>query len=212
MNCRLCLTENNFVPAHGQDGKDYYLCNKCHLISAYPSDIINTDMEKDIYLCHENSIEDSGYINFLDRAIKPAMQFINKSMLGLDYGAGYAATLSQILERRGYNCENYDPYFIHNSLDKKFEYVFSTETFEHFLHPNREVQKIYEILNNNGYLIVMTERWDSLERFRNWYYTRDPSHIAFYHTKTFDYICKKFGFKIIYDDEHRVIILQKSKP
>lgn len=210
MKCRLCLTENNFAPATGQDGKEYNLCNNCYLISALPADVIDVESEKNVYLSHENNIEHTGYVNFLNQAFQPAIKFINKDMIGLDYGAGYAAVLSQLLKLEGYKCEDYDPYFFEHTLDKKFDYIFSTETLEHFYHPNKELTKIREILKQGGYLIVMTEQWYSLEDFKTWYYTRDPSHIAFYHSKSFDFICRNFGFDKLYDDDHRVIILQKK--
>lgn len=180
------------------------------MIGASSNYVISAKEEKERYLSHNNGIDQPGYVKFLKRAVDPAEKFIYEDMLGLDYGCGYSPTLSKILEQKGYSCEDYDPYFVPNELNKKYDFIFSTEVFEHFENPAAELETIDQILKRNGLLIIMTERWDDLNRFGKWYYTRDESHIVFYHDETFDYICEEFGYQKIYDDEKRVIILRKS--
>ncbi|MDZ7626394.1 MAG: class I SAM-dependent methyltransferase [Ignavibacteriaceae bacterium] len=180
------------------------------MINVDPIHFLRKEDERTRYLEHENGIHNDGYVNFLDRAIKPALKYFNKNMTGLDYGCGYAPTISKLLERVGYCCENYDPIFFPGELNKKYDFIFSTEVFEHFFHPIEEINKLVSLLKNNGLLIIMTERWEDEEQFSNWYYTRDPSHVAFYHNQTFDYICNNFLFERIYDDGSRVVILKKT--
>jgi 2-polyprenyl-3-methyl-5-hydroxy-6-metoxy-1,4-benzoquinol methylase len=43
----------------------------------------------------------------------------------------YAPVISELLKRNGYRCENYDPIFFMKELNKKYDFIFSTEVFEH---------------------------------------------------------------------------------
>lgn len=209
MNCRLC-DNTELSKANGADQRNYYFCNKCKAVNVHPKEFVDKVKERVRYLKHNNGIEYDGYVNFLRKAIKPALSFIDENMKGLDYGCGYSPTLSKILEREGYSCDDYDPFFFKNEIDENYDFIFSTEVFEHFFEPNSEIQKLTNLLNENGYLIVMTERWTDLEHFNNWYYTKDPTHVFFYHTNTFDYICQKYGYEKVYDDGIRIIILKKK--
>lgn len=209
MQCNLCLnTELTIIQS--DDNRNYYLCNNCNLISVSQVSFISAKEERERYLTHNNGIEFKGYVDFLNQAIKPAVQFIDKNMIGLDYGCGHTPTLSKLLDQKGYLCEDYDPFFVKNELNKKYDFIFSTEVFEHFFDPKKEIEKIVNLIKNNGILIVMTEKWNNLEQFNNnWHYLRDSTHVVFFHEKTFKYICKEFGLKIIYDDKSRTVILKK---
>jgi SAM-dependent methyltransferase len=209
MNCRLC-SNTELRELNGTDQRNYYFCDKCYSVNVHTKEFIDKIQEKEIYLTHNNGIEYDGYVNFLRRAIDPALDFIERDMKGLDYGCGYAPTLSKILESEGYTCEDYDPFFFRNELTGNYDFIFSTEVFEHFFEPNSEIEKLTNLLKDNGYLIAMTERWKNLEEFSDWYYTKDPTHVFFYHTKTFDYICKYYGYKKMFDDGNRVTILRKK--
>ena len=207
--CRLCGQTAPQVPVESGNGKDYYLCTNCKLISMDPRHFLSREKEIERYLEHKNGIEYSGYTEFLNRAIEPALKYISKEMTGLDYGCGYSPTLSKLLINAGYKCEDYDPLFVANPLNKKYDYIFSTEVFEHFFEPRRQIQKIYDLLKPGGYLTVMTVLCKDREKFSSWYYIKDPAHTAFYHAETFEYICEAFGFEKIYDDKTRILILKK---
>lgn len=209
MSCRLCQSRNGLEPVVGADERSYFLCNNCRLISAAPEHFPGRQEEKARYLSHKNGLQHEGYVKFLHRAVDPASAFLRTGMTGLDYGCGHAPTLSVLLEAEGYACEDYDPLFVGHSLTETFDFIFSTEVFEHFPHPGREIEKIRSLLNANGLLIVMTERWKDLKQFSEWYYTRDSTHVCFYHSGTFEFICSTFGFEKIFDDGNRVVILRK---
>lgn len=208
--CRLCRSVDEPLSVKGSDARHYYFCAQCHMIYVEKVDLLDKQAERDRYLTHQNGIQFEGYINFLKRAIDPALEFINKNMTGLDYGCGPVPTLSEVLKREGYTCEDYDPFFVLNALNKKFGFIFATEVFEHFFDPFKEISRIRSLLQKNGILAIMTERWQDTEQFSKWYYARDNSHVCFYHARTFAYICKTFGFEKLYDDDQRVIILKKT--
>jgi len=206
--CRLCKTTNEPSPIKGLDERSYHLCEKCYLINVGRKHLPDQQAEKERYLTHQNGIQFDGYVNFLRRAIDPALDFIEKDMVGLDYGCGPVPTLSKLLDIEGYTCEDYDPFFVKHDLNGKFGFIFSTEVFEHFFDPDKEIRRIRSLLCENGILVIMTEQWKDPDHFSKWYYARDNSHVCFYHSQTFSYICAKFGFEKIFDDGQRVVILK----
>jgi SAM-dependent methyltransferase len=209
--CRLCQSEDVSITKNSVDERVYFLCNDCHLISVDGKYFPGREEEKKRYLTHQNGVQFEGYVRFLHQAIDPALEFLRKDMTGLDYGCGHAPTLSRLLEQNGYQCEDYDPLFVDHKLDKKFDFIFSTEVFEHFFYPGKEIEKIKKLLKNDGLLIVMTERWKDVDHFSKWCYTRDLTHVSFFHSGTFDFLCSHFGFRRIFDDKERVIILQNIR-
>ncbi|MCD6311285.1 MAG: class I SAM-dependent methyltransferase [Elusimicrobia bacterium] len=209
-SCLLCGLEDELLPVKGIDGRSYFFCEKCYLISVAKKHFPDDQSEKARYLTHRNGIQFEGYVSFLRRAVNPALEFIKKGGAGLDYGCGPQPTLSEILKREGYLCEDYDPFFVNHKLDREFDFIFSTEVFEHFFYPGDEIRKIRSLLVYGGILVVMTERWENKEHFSNWYYAGDNSHVCFYHSRTFSYICGEFGFEKIFDDGQRVVILKKT--
>jgi SAM-dependent methyltransferase len=110
-------------------------------------------------------------------------------MEGLDFGCGPNPVLPDILKSAGYGCLNYDPIFFLDFPDERVDFIFATETFEHFFNPLREMKFITALLRPGGILTVMTQRWKSPDQFADWWYVRDITHVSFFHKKTFDYIC-----------------------
>jgi len=208
--CRLCRSPKGSWPVKGPDERTYYFCRKCYLICVDKKHLPDRQAEKERYLTHQNGIAFDGYVNFLRRAIDPALDFIARDTVGLDYGCGPAPTLSKLLGREGYTCEDFDPFFVKHDLQRKFGYIFCTEVFEHFFYPAKEIRKMRSLLLAQGVLVVMTERWKDRDAFPQWYYARDNAHVCFYHDRTFDHICEKFGFERSYDDGQRVLILKKT--
>ncbi len=210
MYCKLC-SNNQLTQVNSSDNRNYFLCPNCNLISVSPDNFISNKEEKERYLTHNNGIEFKGYVDFLNIAIEPALQFLKKDMLGLDFGCGHTPTLSKLLAQHGFNCEDYDPFFVENKLIKKYDFIFSTEVFEHFLNPQKEISKLVNLISKNGIIVVMTDRWNDIKQFNsNWHYARDISHVVFYHNKTFDYICKEYNLEMLYDDKSRIVILRKN--
>jgi SAM-dependent methyltransferase len=210
MNCPLCQTSASITDVRGADDRRYHLCGKCWLIFADSSHYLSPAEEKAHYETHNNSIEDEGYVQFLNRVIQPMLPYLHKGMRGLDYGSGPGPTLSQLVMRQGIACQDYDPFFADRPLQPPYDFVFSTECFEHFHDPQAEIKRICGLLKPGGLLGVMTEYWTTLDSFADWWYTRDPTHVSFYHANTFDFLCHHFGLTIPWQDGSRVVILQRG--
>lgn len=210
LNCPLCKNAKNNTPVKGADTRQYYHCSNCDLVFVPPSFYLSSEAEKKRYQFHQNNIEDVGYVAFLNKAIQPALPFLNNKMKGLDYGCGPNPTLSKLLLKEDIKCDDYDLYFFPElNTVSKYDFIFATECFEHFFQPEKELNNISNLLNERGLLIIMTEQWQTIKYFASWYYPKDPTHVCFYHTNTFKFIAKKFKFEILHNDEKRIIMLQK---
>ncbi|MBF8963734.1 class I SAM-dependent methyltransferase [Pontibacter sp. FD36] len=173
----------------------------------------SAELEKAHYLLHENKIGNKGYVEFLNKAILPTLPYLRAGMRGLDFGCGPGPTLSVLLRNRGFVMDDYDPFFFPElKTAQAYDFVFATECFEHFFAPATEVHRIRQLLKPNGTLTVMTAHWQEPSDLPAWYYARDPTHVAFYHRHTFDWIARHYGFEIVYTDNNRVIILRKHQP
>ncbi len=115
-----------------------------------------------------------------------------------------------MLRRRGIDCEDYDPLFLPAEPRPPYDFITATECLEHFHRPGEEMERIIALLKPGGVFGIMTERWMTPEQFAGWYYTRDPTHVSFYHGKTFDYLCRRFGLRRLWMDDKQVIILRRE--
>lgn len=210
MTCPLCLTTKEFAPVQGPDNRVFEHCDTCQLVFAAPDALPSLEEEEAHYLRHENSIENEGYVNFLNKAINPALPFLKPGWKGLDYGCGPGPTLSQLVAKAGFEVDNYDPFFFPElEADQVYDFIFATECFEHFFNPAKELKLLQQLLNEQGMLIIKTQFWQDLSDLSSWYYAKDLTHVVFYHVHTFDWIAKHYGFEKVFTDNSSVVILKK---
>lgn len=210
--CPLCAEVQQAKELQGPDDRKLYLCRQCQLIFSARQDLPAAAFEKAHYMRHENSISNEGYVQFLNKAITPALPYLRAGMRGLDYGCGPGPTLSVLLRNRGCAMDDYDPFFFPElKAGQVYDFIFATECFEHFFAPATEMQRIGQLLKANGFLIVMTQQWQQLSALPTWYYAKDPTHVVFYHRRTFNWIAAQYGWEIIYTDDKSVIIFKKLK-
>ena len=97
-----------------------------------------------------------------------------------------------MMAEEGFDIRLYDPFFHPdtNTLEKTYDFVTCTETAEHFKSPRDEFQLLGDLVNPGGWLGVMTGMLDNREGFHGWYYYNDPTHIAFYSTRTMRWIAE----------------------
>ena len=215
MKCPLCT----YYPSICQlksDLREYWFCQKCCLVFVSPKFFILEEDEVKRYLEHENSLDNEGYVNMFKEKINTIKKVCPEICTVLDYGCGYEPVLKALLERAGYQASVYDPNFFPNEdSQKKYDLVISTETFEHFKKPQKELTQLIPKISNKGYLAVMTRFYPEknntfcLESFSKWYYKRDPTHVAFYGQNTFLWMAEKFKMKICHNNKTDFIILQK---
>ncbi|MDY6800817.1 MAG: hypothetical protein SVU94_06305 [Bacteroidota bacterium] len=99
--CPLCCNNEPFETVNGIDKKDYRYYRVCKLIFSYPKDLPTLEEERNCYLQHRNGIEDKRYVQFLNQAVIPAMDYLQQGMECLDFGCGPVPTLSIMVKRNG---------------------------------------------------------------------------------------------------------------
>lgn len=209
MNCQLCHQVSHHFYRHNQ--REYYFCSSCFSIALDPHFFLSPKEEKAHYDCHQNDASDSGYRVF----VKPITQAILKEQsryaIGLDFGSGKDSSIVGVLTEHEYIITPFDPYYFPDTLLKKnhFDYITCCETVEHFQNPNASFQHLFDLLKPGGTLYIMTDLYSENIHFAEWYYKNDPTHVFFYHEKTFQWIEQHFGFEKL---KIRKRLVQLSKP
>lgn len=185
-------------------------CPECLLISVDPAGHIEPERERARYLLHRNAAEDEGYVRFLRRLLDPVLPLLAPGMKGLDFGCGPSAVLGSLVQGHGLACDAYDPHFHAMPPRPPYDFILAAEVFEHFRHPGGEIAKLVALLGRPGILGIMTERWTDPDAFADWHYTSDPTHVAFYHARTLQWIGRRWELERIFDDGERVTILRRT--
>ncbi|MBF0245398.1 MAG: class I SAM-dependent methyltransferase [Planctomycetes bacterium] len=210
MSCPLCACSAGLGEGRGFGEGRYLLCGECRLISVDPRHHLCREDEKSRYEKHHNRPDDAGYVDFLSRLLRPMRPLLNGAMRGLDYGCGPGPVLSELMRREGFSCEDYDPLFKNRPLDPPYDYILSTECFEHFRNPGGEIGELCALLAPGGLLGIMTGLWTRIESFAEWDYVRDATHISFFHERTMAYVGRKYRMRILYTEGQRVVIFRRD--
>ena len=184
---------------------NYYLCNNCGFMQ--------TDEPFWLNESYENAINFSD-IGIANRSIlfSEATAFLfkvsgfNNNNKYLDYGAGYGLYV-RLMRDFGFNfywsdeyCENiFVAKFSAADLpenEQKFEVVTAFEVFEHLVDPIREIEKILKLSDS---IFFSTNLINSNNGpLEDWHYiaANHGQHIAFYDTKTLNYIAQKYKLNL----------------
>jgi SAM-dependent methyltransferase len=207
--CPLCEHLNLERWEFDKDHRLYLYCENCRLVSVEKNFLPEVGTEKNRYQAHQNTLENEGYVRFLEQSIEAALPYLNPGMQGLDYGCGPQPVLAQLLANRGFSCANYDPVFNIQHPYTTYDFIFANECVEHFHRPAKEWKQLHQLLKQEGILTVSTELWTNKASFSTWHYKRDFTHVGFYQWATFEWISHQYGWEIIYTDHKRLIVLRK---
>lgn len=196
--CVLCASENTHLHFENS-ARAYWQCLHCQLIFVPAPYHLSYDEEKAIYDQHQNTPDDVGYRQFLDKLAKPLEAALKQHQFsphaeGLDFGSGPGPTLSRMLSERGYIMSIYDIYYANhkNILNKRYDFITSTEVWEHLSDPSTVIDKLFNIGKERCVLGVMTKRIPTTP-FESWHYIKDPTHITFFADETFEFIANKYA-------------------
>ncbi len=212
MGCSLCNNEITETWAAGT--LEYRYCGRCGLVQALPRFFPDPLKEKERYLKHNNSFENSGYVKYLTDFIASAVApYVGKGSSILDYGCGPAPVLTALLKKKDYRVTPYDPYFHADRRWKTqhFDSVVSVEVFEHLQDPLTALKEILSVLDTDGIVIIRTLLHnENQDVFSNWWYRQDCTHITFYSEKSFLFLAENFPLKILAIKNGSEIILAKT--
>ena len=213
MQCKICHKE----VVHFFDDYmkvDTYHCKACVFMFKDTNAIISKEKELEVYQQHINSEENLGYFamfqEFIDKTFAPYEENIKDV---LEFGSGPTPVLASILKKRGLEVDIYDKFFAPEKVyqDKQYDLITSTEVIEHIADVEELFQFFATHIKPQGYLALMTQfHPNDPEPYLKWWYRRDPTHITFYHPETFNVLAKKFGFRLLFCDDKKNVLLQKN--
>jgi cyclopropane fatty-acyl-phospholipid synthase-like methyltransferase len=90
----------------------------------------------------------------------------------------------------------FDPLFFpaREALEDVYDFITCTETIEHFHRPAEEFARFDRMLRPGGWLALMTCFQTDDDRFAQWHYRRDPTHVVFFREATLRHIARRFGW------------------
>ena len=191
VRCLLCTSEK-YSFFFKDKFREYHCCNVCSLLFVPTEFHVSPESEKERYEEHNNDPNDIRYRQFLERIAPPIRARFKVGKKGLDFGCGPTPLLAEILREDGFEMEVYDPFYAPDKsiLEGKFDFVVSTEVFEHLKNPLREFKRLFRMLNDGGVLAIMTRLYNDSTDFKTWHYKNDRTHICFYSIETFDWLSK----------------------
>ncbi|KAK7194579.1 Methyltransferase domain containing protein [Novymonas esmeraldas] len=205
--CRLC-TSTQVSHFHRDKKREYLVCAACGLVFVPDRFFLSSADEKALYDLHENVPGDTRYQQFLSRATVPLTEYLATTQSaaspgcvrrGLDFGCGPAPVLASMLAAEPHNCsmDVYDLFYFPDSKEclareGYYDFITATEVVEHLQDPLSVLRQLWSCLRQDGgALVIMTKRVDgAIERFRNWHYIRDPTHITFFHERSFAWLAQ----------------------
>jgi 2-polyprenyl-3-methyl-5-hydroxy-6-metoxy-1,4-benzoquinol methylase len=192
------------------DGRDYYRCRICEATFLARDQLPSAQEELEEYLLHRNAPDDPAYRGFLSRLTEPLLARLAPGATGLDYGCGPGPTLAALMRAGGHRMALYDPFFHPNpeALECTYDFVTCTEVVEHFHHPAREFRRLDALLKPGGWLAIQTAFQTDDARFARWNYRRDPTHVVFYRSHTFQRIAQCHGWDPVFPD-HNIVFMRK---
>lgn len=216
MLCPLCnAADASFffsTPDHFRGDCNYFKCPACDLVFLDPVRRLSQTEEKARYDLHQNSLEDAGYVEFLNRLIVPVSRALKPGARGLDFGSGPAPVLAALMQRAGFAVEFYDPFYA-PELDwenRKWDFITCTEVLEHLFEPGQVFEKLSRVMSGPGSLIaVMTQLMSPEIDFSSWWYRKDPTHVCFFSRKSLDWAADRFGFEVSCPDKNIIFLTRK---
>ncbi len=210
--CPLCHFHGTKL-FHTDKKREFFLCEDCGLVSVPKRYHLSEEEEMSRYDLHENTIDNKGYLNFLNRFYKVISNIVSKESTGLDFGSGPEPVLAELFTERGYNISVYDVYYApdRSVLNKKYDFITIVEVLEHLKNPEKELRMLWDCLNPGGVIGIMTKFLPlKKSKFSSWSYKNDTTHICFYSEAVFRWISKQINSKLVFPVDD-IVLMYKTK-
>ena len=180
MSCPLCKHDSGYFGTY--QGRIYNICTFCASVFLDPSDLPSAKAEKKRYDKHENSLDNKGYLQFLEPLRNAVVKNESATLTGLDYGCGPNPVLSKLLKKEGLTVKQYDIYY-------------HKEVIEHFHNPYEAFAQLKSLLKpKNSKLYCKTALLQPEQDFESWAYKNDFTHSFFYSEKALQFLKEEFQF------------------
>lgn len=187
LTCTLCGSDN-IVEQFTIENRTFFECPICDLLFVHPEEGPSPDQEIKRYTCHNNNLQDSGYLGYLSRIVDRVRPALTTTARGLDFGCGPTQALTHLFRRHNIILEGYDPFFGPPlpTLSSQYDFITCAEVAEHFRAPLIEFKRMRELIRPGGTIAIMTNFREGDRRTPSWWYLRDITHRSFYSQKTFE--------------------------
>lgn len=211
MICKLC-GKNSVDKLCENSSREFYHCTFCELIFVPEMYHLNIQEEKTRYDLHDNSMDNKGYVNYLQKIEKVVSGIVTKDKSILDFGSGKNAVLSGLLKINGFNCTSYDPlYGLHNATQKSaFDLLIACEVVEHLRDLRSELFLIKKMITDTSKIIIRTQLYPPSDKFLKWWYIQDLTHINFFSLKSIEIAGQILDRDIELTDESDIFILNRK--
>ncbi|MFU1634592.1 class I SAM-dependent methyltransferase [Aeromonas veronii] len=209
VSCPLCASHRSHpLPVAG---KRYHRCLACELVWLDEADHLDEAAEKAVYDGHDNRVDDPRYRTFLMRAFGEVLSRVPTPASGLDFGCGPGPALVAMGREAGYQMAGYDKFYADfpELLTRQYDFITSTEVIEHIAEPRAVLDRLWACLKPGGMLVLQTQRVLSDERFKNWRYRHDPTHIVFFAEASFQVLAASWQAELSFPHAD-VAVLQKG--
>ena len=193
--CPVCETPA-LVPFQTINDTPYHRCETCEATVMDKLAWLDEQAERAVYDLHRNDPGDEGYRRFLAKLTGPLLERLEPGARGLDFGCGPGPALAVMLREAGMEMALYDPFYYPDTstLAQQYDFITCTEVVEHLHSPAEIFRQLDRLLVPGGLLGVMTCFQTDDERFANWHYRRDPTHIVFYRQTTMQWLASAHGW------------------
>ncbi len=195
-SCPLCQSPRpQPIPARQ---RRYFHCTRCDLIAVPPNDHLDDHTEKARYRLHRNTADDPGYRAIFDGPLACLARHAPRAGRVLDYGCGWAPIFVERLRACGYDATGYDRFFAPTlPATPPFDAVTCIETAEHFRSPRNAFDHIASLRAPRGCIVVRTQLHRGAASIDDWWYARDPTHVAFYSRAVFEWIAGRLSLRLV---------------
>lgn len=215
--CPLCLNYQIQYYCNSDVNRSFQKCEICSLVFTINEQVLSAEDEKSRYMLHENNLTQIGYREYLGQMWESLLPILlerknktqnltsaNFSLCGLDFGCGPTEAFAQFAKEFDFEVKSYDPYFFNKNeiFENKYDFIWCSESFEHFNHPKTTINKIISLLKPEGLLAIRTESYPPPEQFKKWYYQRDPTHVVFYNLDTMKWIAQNWDLKLRFNSKN----------
>ena len=195
-DCPVCQ-DNTTVGFMAIGERDYWRCPRCEATFLEPSQRPGPEAERAEYDQHDNDPADPGYRRFLARLVDELVPRLASGDEVLDFGCGPGPALVAMIREAGHAAEGYDPFYAPDQrlLERQYQAIACTEVVEHLHDPAGTFRLLDQLLAPGGWLGVMTCFQTDDDRFANWHYRRDPTHVVFYREATLRWVAARLGWR-----------------
>lgn len=194
----------------GSSAPQYHRCSHCLFVFKDREDLPDSETSRARYLLHENSLENSGYVEYLKRFIASLdLEHPQRTTSILDYGSGPQPVLAHLLSEMGYQVDTYDLFFSPSEayLGNQYDLITLLEVAEHLERPLEVLKTLRSLLDETGRIVIRTQLngTTSDRQFLSWWYTRDVTHIGFFSEKSMQFIAEELDMKMVLKDANTVV-------